>query len=109
MHTSAPTSRDRTCTRPTSSGPTDRARNSVAPPQTSHFTSAGGQCLTNGSNAPESKRSVVDLVVINHVTVDGVMQAPGRADDDIGGGFRHGGWAVPGSDDVTYAATSKWM
>lgn len=40
------------------------------------------------------------LVVINHVTLDGVMQAPGRPDEDIRGGFRHGGWAVPGSDEV---------
>lgn len=40
------------------------------------------------------------LVVINHVTLDGVMQAPGRPDEDMRGGFRHGGWAVPGNDEV---------
>jgi dihydrofolate reductase len=33
------------------------------------------------------------LVVINHVTLDGVMQAPGRADEDTRDGFEHGGWA----------------
>ncbi|MGH3082175.1 MAG: dihydrofolate reductase family protein [Gaiellaceae bacterium] len=33
------------------------------------------------------------IVVINHLTLDGVMQAPGRPDEDTRGGFEHGGWA----------------
>ena len=33
------------------------------------------------------------IVVINNVTLDGVMQAPGRADEDTRGGFSYGGWA----------------
>ena len=35
-----------------------------------------------------------ELVVIENVSLDGVMQAPGRTDEDPRGGFRHGGWAV---------------
>jgi dihydrofolate reductase len=42
----------------------------------------------------------VRIVVINHVTLDGVMQAPGRADEDVRGGFEHGGWATPFDDAV---------
>lgn len=34
------------------------------------------------------------LVVIENVTLDGVMQAPGRPDEDPSDGFAHGGWAV---------------
>jgi dihydrofolate reductase len=42
----------------------------------------------------------VRIVVINHVTLDGVMQAPGRADEDPRDGFEHGGWSTPYSDSV---------
>jgi dihydrofolate reductase len=35
------------------------------------------------------------IVVFENVTLDGVMQAPGRPDEDRRGGFTHGGWAAP--------------
>jgi dihydrofolate reductase len=49
------------------------------------------------------------LVVINHITLDGVMQSPGRPDEDTRGGFRHGGWAVAGSDEVMAGALGGRM
>jgi dihydrofolate reductase len=50
-----------------------------------------------------------DLVVIEHVTLDGVMQAPGRPDEDRRGGFEHGGWAVPNTDDVMAGVMAEGM
>ena len=38
------------------------------------------------------------IVAVESVTLDGVMQAPGRADEDGRGGFVHGGWAAPYAD-----------
>jgi dihydrofolate reductase len=40
------------------------------------------------------------VVVFTNLTLDGVMQAPGRREEDLRGGFQHGGWATP------YAAMS---
>jgi dihydrofolate reductase len=49
------------------------------------------------------------IVVINHVSLDGVMQAPGRPDEDTRGGFEHGGWATPNTDDVMLEVLGKGM
>jgi len=38
------------------------------------------------------------LVAFINLTLDGVMQAPGRPDEDVRGGFAHGGWAIPYAD-----------
>ena len=40
------------------------------------------------------------VVVVNNVTLDGVMQAPARPDEDRRGGFTRGGWALPYNDEV---------
>jgi dihydrofolate reductase len=49
------------------------------------------------------------ITVINHVTLDGVMQAPARPDEDRSGGFEHGGWAVPYGDAVMAEFMGKGM
>ena len=40
------------------------------------------------------------LTVMCNVTLDGVVQAPGRPDEDERGGFTHGGWAAPYAGDA---------
>jgi dihydrofolate reductase len=41
------------------------------------------------------------LIAVEWMTLDGVVQAPGRADEDRSGGFTHGGWHMPYFDDVS--------
>lgn len=38
------------------------------------------------------------IVAIEHVSIDGVYQAPARADEDRRNGFAHGGWSTAGDD-----------
>jgi dihydrofolate reductase len=40
------------------------------------------------------------VVVIQHLSLDGVMQAPGHAEEDPRDGFGHGGWGQPDNDPV---------
>lgn len=40
------------------------------------------------------------VIVNNSLTLDGVMQAPGRPEEDLRGDFEHGGWAQPYFDEV---------
>jgi len=49
------------------------------------------------------------IAVIENLTLDGVMQAPGAPDEDVRGGFTHGGWAAPYNDAVMAAEMAKGM
>jgi dihydrofolate reductase len=49
------------------------------------------------------------LVVVEMVSLDGVMQAPGGPDEDRSGGFEHGGWAMPYFDQVAGEEAGRSM
>ncbi len=40
------------------------------------------------------------IVVVNFLSLDGVMQSPLSADDDLDGGFTRGGWVEPYMDEI---------
>ena len=49
------------------------------------------------------------IIVTTNVSLDGVMQGPGRPDEDTRGGFTHGGWGAAAQDDVLAAEMGKGM
>lgn len=53
--------------------------------------------------------SMSRIVVFLSITLDGVIQAPGRPDEDTRGGFAHGGWAAPYADPVMGELAAEGM
>jgi dihydrofolate reductase len=47
--------------------------------------------------------------VLEFVSLDGVIQAPGGPEEDTSDGFAYGGWISPHSDPVSAAAVKKQM
>jgi len=49
------------------------------------------------------------LIVLEHISIDGVIQAPGGPEEDPSGGFVYGGWISPYSDEIGGTALRKQM
>jgi len=49
------------------------------------------------------------VIVMNWVTLDGVMQGPGRPDEDTREGFELGGWGIPYGDEAIVAKMGERM
>src|SRR5216110_627589 len=49
------------------------------------------------------------ITVLEHITLDGVIQAGGAPDEDTSGGFAYGGWVAPFDDDAIGAAVKKML
>jgi dihydrofolate reductase len=49
------------------------------------------------------------LIVLEHISLDGVIQAPGGPEEDTSGGFAYGGWISAYSDDIGGTALRKQM
>jgi dihydrofolate reductase len=49
------------------------------------------------------------VIVLEHISLDGVIQAPGGPDEDPSGGFTYGGWTSPYSDPILGTLVSKQM
>ena len=49
------------------------------------------------------------IIVLEHISLDGVIQAPGGPEEDTSDGFAYGGWAAPFVDDDAIGAAVKKM
>jgi dihydrofolate reductase len=49
------------------------------------------------------------IIVLEHISLDGVIQAPGGPDEDSSGGFAYGGWSAPYSDPILEKLLRKQM
>lgn len=49
------------------------------------------------------------IIVLEHISLDGVIQGPGGPEEDPSGGFAYGGWSAPFDDDILGAAVQKRM
>jgi dihydrofolate reductase len=49
------------------------------------------------------------IIVLSMLTLDGVIQAPGRPEEDPSGGFKYGGWVAPYDDEVSARLMKKMM
>lgn len=50
-----------------------------------------------------------EIIVLEFLTLDGVMQAPGGPEEDTSSDFKFGGWTVPYFDDFSGKAMDKQM
>ncbi len=49
------------------------------------------------------------LTVLEHISIDGVIQAPGGPEEDTSGGFAYGGWISPYADEILGTALRRQM
>ena len=51
------------------------------------------------------------IIVLEHISLDGVIQAPGGPDEDTSDGFAYGGWAAPyhDQDETLETALNKML
>ena len=49
------------------------------------------------------------VIVLEHISIDGVIQGPGGPEEDPSGGFAYGGWIAPYADEILGKALRKQM
>jgi dihydrofolate reductase len=49
------------------------------------------------------------IIVLEHISMDGIIQAPGGPEEDPSNGFKYGGWTAPYQDEVLGDAIKKYL
>jgi dihydrofolate reductase len=62
--------------------------------------------LNRGKNDDRKETEMRKVIVNEFMSLDGVAQAPGGAEEDPSGGFRHGGWHMQYMEDEL---SQKWV
>src|SRR3954468_7896432 len=69
-----------------------------------HRRRTGSVRRTAGCHRPtmtdSDKGEQMRIVISDFMSLDGVVQAPGGAQEDTEGGFQHGGWSMPFFDEA---------
>src|SRR5262245_54661221 len=67
--------------------------------------------MANSTKSDSTRRNSVmrKVNVLEFVSLDGVIQAPGGPEEDTSSGFAYGGWISPHSDPVLSTAIRKQM
>jgi dihydrofolate reductase len=65
------------------------------------MSSAARPRLNRGTIERRRQTEMRKVIVVEWMTLDGVVQAPGHPDEDTDGGFEHGGWHMGYFDDLS--------
>ena len=49
------------------------------------------------------------IIVLEHISIDGVIQSPSGPEEDTSGHFPYGGWTIPFANEVTGTAIRNQM
>src|SRR5947199_5116483 len=72
---------------------------------TNHAGQRDPDTRTVGRSSDREESAMRKVIVVEWMTLDGVVQAPGAADEDTSGGFKYGGWHLRYFDDTS----RKWV
>src|SRR5678815_5839360 len=68
-----------------------------------------GKCFLNFNTNQIKINTMRKIIVLEFITLDGVMQAPGGPEEDTSGSFEFGGWSAPYGDEVSGKLMKKQM